>query len=48
MVKADSMFSEHEYLFGKKKDNSKIIDVKSKDDFPTLGLGGPAGFDLGA
>jgi hypothetical protein len=52
IVKSDSLFSEHEYLFGKKKETAKIIDVKSKQDFPTLGLdGGPAlggGPDLGA
>jgi hypothetical protein len=39
------LISEHDYLFGKKKNDTKIIDVKSKDDFPTLGndfnLGGP-------
>lgn len=47
MVKGDSMLSEHEYLFGKKKDASKIIDMKSSEDFPTL-LGGGPGLDLGA
>ena len=36
IVKKDSLISEHDYLFGKKKDDSKIIDVKSKEDFPTL------------
>jgi len=40
IVKSDHLLSEHEYLFGKKKDLNKIIDVKSNDDFPTLGLGG--------
>ena len=37
MVKKDAFISEHDYLFGKKKDDSKIIDVKSNNDFPTLG-----------
>lgn len=36
MVKSDTMLSEYDYLFGKKGDENKIIDVKSKDDFPTL------------
>jgi hypothetical protein len=48
MVKSDSLLSEHEYLFGKKKETAKIIDVKSAMDFPTLELGGPREFDLGA
>lgn len=34
------MLSEHDYLFGSKKGDNKIIDVKSSDDFPTLELGG--------
>jgi hypothetical protein len=34
------MISEHEYLFGKKKEENKVIDVMSKQDFPTLALGG--------
>jgi hypothetical protein len=36
------MISEHDYLFGQKRDENKIIDVKSNQDFPTLD------FDLGA
>ncbi len=40
MVKSDDIFTEHEYQFGKKKDTSKIIDVKSNQDFPTLGIVG--------
>lgn len=34
------MMSEHEYLFGTKKEDDKVIDVKSNQDFPTLSLGG--------
>jgi hypothetical protein len=45
IVKADKLISEHDYLFGtKKKGDSKIVDVKSKEDFPTLSTedsGGP-------
>lgn len=37
IVKSDSLVSEHEYLFGTKKANSKVVDVKSTEDFPTLG-----------
>jgi hypothetical protein len=37
------MMSEHEYLFGTKKEDSKVIDVKSNQDFPTLALGGDGG-----
>ena len=40
------MLSEHEYLFGKKKDNTKTIDVKSNMDFPTLGNDGLGGMDF--
>ena len=29
MVKGDTMLSEHDYLFGMKRGDSKIIDVKS-------------------
>ena len=36
IVKEDNMVSEHEYLFGQKKQKSKIIDVKSGNDFPDL------------
>jgi len=36
IVKQEKMISEHEYLFGKKSEESKIIDVKSNQDFPTL------------
>ncbi len=37
IVKQDTLISEHEYLFGtSNKKDSKIIDVKSKEDFPTL------------
>jgi hypothetical protein len=37
-VKTERLISEHEYLFGTKKGHgdSKIIDVQSKEDFPTL------------
>jgi hypothetical protein len=41
IVKSDSLLSEHEYLFGKKKDTTKIIDMKSSEDFPTLFAAGP-------
>jgi len=37
IVKKDSLISEYDYLFGKKKDDNKIIDVKSQQDFPSLG-----------
>ena len=37
IVKADTLFSEHEYLFGAKQ-KKKIIDVKDQCDFPTLEL----------
>ena len=30
IVKQDTLISEYDYLFGKKTDDSKIIDVKSK------------------
>ena len=40
MIKSEGLVSEHDYLFGKKKDENNIIDVKSKHDFPTLDLGG--------
>ena len=36
MIKSESLLSEMDYLFGKKRDESKVIDVKSKQDFPTL------------
>ena len=36
IVKTDKLVSEHEYLFGTGKRDTKIIDVKSKEDFPTL------------
>lgn len=36
IVKSDKLLSEHEYLFGTGKKDTKIIDVKSKEDFPTL------------
>jgi hypothetical protein len=36
IVKSDAFVSEHDYLFGKKRDDNKIIDVKSTQDFPTL------------
>ena len=36
IVKSDKLVSEHEYLFGTGKKDTKIIDVKSKDDFPPL------------
>jgi hypothetical protein len=43
IVKQDKLVSEHDYLFGgKKKGDSKIIDVQSKEDFPTL-FGAPSG-----
>jgi hypothetical protein len=47
IVKADEFVSEHEYLFGKRKNDSKIIDVKSNQDFPDLVLGGGSA-DLGS
>jgi len=37
IVKSEKLLSEHDYLFGKKKDDdNKIIDVKSAQDFPSL------------
>lgn len=36
IVKADKLVSEHEYLFGTGKKDTRTIDVKSKEDFPTL------------
>ncbi len=38
IVKKESLVSEYDYLFGKKGDDNKIIDVKSKEDFPTLDI----------
>ena len=40
IVKPDSFAAEHEYLFGKKNQGSKIIDVQSNQDFPDMILGG--------
>lgn len=37
IIKQESLVSEHDYLFGKKKDDTRTIDVKSQQDFPTLG-----------
>ena len=43
-MKSDKLISEHDYLFGRKREEeSKIIDVMSKQDFPTLSLGGETG-----
>jgi hypothetical protein len=43
IVLPDNLMSQHEYIFGtsKRGPGSKIIDVKSKDDFPNFigGLG---------
>jgi len=37
IVMPDRLMSQHEYIFGTgKTTGSKIIDVKSKDDFPNL------------
>lgn len=36
IVKSEGMVSEHDYLFGQKRDKEKIVDVKSDMDFPTL------------
>ena len=39
----EGLVSEMEYLLGSKKDLKKTIDVKSNQDFPTLGLDGSTG-----
>ena len=38
IVKSEGLLSEHDYLFGTKKKggDSRVIDVQSKEDFPTL------------
>jgi len=43
IVREEGLVSEIEYLLGSKKDKNKTIDVRSNQDFPTLGLGGSSG-----
>lgn len=43
IVKEEGLVSEIEYLLGSKKDKKKTIDVRSNQDFPTLGIEGSTG-----
>lgn len=49
IVKQEKLVSEHDYLFGKRReDDSRVIDVASTEDFPTLVVGGGPGGPLWA